>query len=85
MKEDIKSIVVRTVQKISGRALQNIDLSGDIKEELTLDSIQIVELFAALENEFNIELPLELMMVKSGAEFLDKLEIELNRNAVFNY
>jgi acyl carrier protein len=84
MKHNIKSKVLQIVEKISGTRIKNFDPEGDIKSQLTLDSIQLIELFAALEIEFGIELPLEIMNSKNGKEFLDKLEKELTDNDVIH-
>ena len=80
MNYKIKEKVFQIVNRISGHKICNINPNTDLKTYLTLDSIQIVELFAALEMEFNIELPLEMMNVKSSREFLDRLEKELAKN-----
>ena len=76
--------VLEIVTKISGKKIKSIDLNGVLKDELSLDSIQIVELFASLENEFEIELPLKMMTVKTGKEFLEILETELNNKILCN-
>jgi acyl carrier protein len=80
MDENIKAKVLQVVNKVSGHNVSIVNPDTDLKTYLKLDSIQIVELFAALEMEFNIELPLEMMNVKSGQEFLEKLEKVLARN-----
>ncbi len=80
MDENIKEKVLQVVNKVSGHNVSNVNPDTDLKTYLKLDSIQIVELFASLEMEFNIELPLEMMNVKSGQEFLEKLEKELAKN-----
>jgi acyl carrier protein len=76
----LKEKVLQIVNRISGHKINNIDPNADLKTYLTLDSIQIVELFAALEMEFNIELPLEMLNVRSGKEFLEHLEKVLDEN-----
>jgi acyl carrier protein len=70
--------VLEIVGRISGRRVTNINLEGTIKDELSLDSIQIVELFASLEKEFEIELPLQMMTLKTCREFLELMETEIN-------
>ena len=69
--------VLEIVNKITGRRIKSINPEGNLKNELSLDSIQVVELFAMLENEFEIELPLKMMTVKTGREFLNILEESL--------
>ena len=71
--------VFAILKKITGRDYNHLDLDGDLKSQLTLDSIQIVELFAALEKEFNIELPLSMMTVRSANVFMRMLEEQLNK------
>lgn len=68
------SRVADVLSKVTGKKVDNFDLSGDLRNELSLDSIQIVEFFAALELEFQCELPLELMTAKTGQEFMEKLQ-----------
>jgi acyl carrier protein len=70
--------VLEIVKKVTGGKVQNINLEGNLRDELTIDSVQIVELFAALENEFNIELPLQLMTARTAKEFLSILETRIN-------
>jgi acyl carrier protein len=79
MDEATKVRVFQLVGKVTGRRIDHIDLNEDLKSQFELDSIQIVELFAALEKEFNIELPLSLLTVKTGASFFKVLEEQLNK------
>ena len=80
MNLEMQNKVLDIVNNISGSNLDHIDLNGNFKDELTLDSIQVVELFAQLENEFQIELPLAMMMVKNTGEFMSMLEHELGKH-----
>ena len=48
MNYKIKEKVFQIVNRISGHKICNINPNTDLKTYLTLDSIQIVELFAAL-------------------------------------
>lgn len=79
MDNETKVRVFKVMKKVTGREFNSIDLNGDLKNQLTLDSIQIVELFAGLEQEFNIELPLSMMTVRSGNAFFGLLDEELNK------
>jgi acyl carrier protein len=72
-----KAKVSEILTKITGRKFENIDLESDLKSQLELDSIQIVEFFASLENEFNIELPLSMLTVKTGSAFMKILNDQL--------
>ena len=79
MEGPTKDKVLKILSKITGNDIQHIDLDSDLKSQLSLDSIQIVELFAALEKELNVELPLKLMTVKTGRAFLEVLEEQLRQ------
>lgn len=79
MENITKEKVLGVLRKVTGRNIEQINLDTDLKSQLSLDSIQIVELFAALENELSVELPLRLMTVKTGKAFLDLLDTELNK------
>ena len=79
MEGPTKDKVLKILSKITGNDIQHIDLDSDLKSQLSLDSIQIVELFAALEKELDTELPLKLMTVKTGKAFLEVLEEQLKQ------
>ena len=72
-----KTRIFKVLKKVTGNEVNDINLEGDLKSQLTLDSIQMVELFAAIEKEFGIELPLELMTVRTGKAFLELVEEQL--------
>lgn len=78
----VKEKILSLIKTISGKNTENINLTADLKTQLALDSIQIVELFALLEKEFEIELPLKMMTVKTGKEFLEILEKNLKKRNV---
>jgi len=79
MDNPTKDKVFKILSRITGNNIHFIDLESDLKTQLSLDSIQIVELFASLEKELNIELPLKLMTVKTGKAFLEVLEEQLRQ------
>ena len=79
MDSDTKEKVLKVLRKVTGKMIIDINLEGDLRSQLSLDSIQIVELFAALEKELGIELPLRLMTMKTGKAFLELLEEELTK------
>ncbi len=79
MDKETKIRVLKVLKKVTGREFNNLDLDGDIGSQITLDSIQIIEFFAELEEEFKIELPLSMMTVRSGNAFLNLLEEHLKK------
>jgi len=74
MNESTKLLLIKVLKKITGRDFTNIDENTDLKNHLNLDSIQIVELFAALEEETGMELPLEIMNCRNIKDFLKIFE-----------
>jgi acyl carrier protein len=79
MDKGTKERVLAVLKRVTGKDITDINLDVDLKSQLSIDSIQVVELFAALEQELSIELPLRLMTVKTGKAFLVMLEEELSR------
>ncbi len=77
-----KERVFKVFKKVTGREINRLDFDEDLKSQLTLDSIQLVELFAALEKELEIELPLNMMTLKTGKAFMQMLEEQLNQEKV---
>lgn len=77
MHHENQKTIAKILSKISGKNIKNINLNTDIRGEINLDSIQMVELFAMLEKEFDIELPLEMMNSKTGQQFMEMLNNEL--------
>ncbi len=79
---NIEKKISEIVSRITGKNVENINLNSELKNELALDSIQIVELFAQLEREFNVELPLKLMTVRTSKEFINILEQSLKEQQI---
>jgi acyl carrier protein len=82
MDSTIAKKVINSVNKISGNGGFDINPDGDLKKELPLDSFQIVELFAMLEKEFDVELPLQMMNAKTGKEFMVMLEESIAKKEI---
>jgi len=76
-----KNKVLDIVNKISGGRVKDINPDGNLKTELSLESLQLVELLASLEKEFNIELPIKIITVKTGREFMQILDDCLKKGA----
>lgn len=79
---NLEKKLAEIVNRITGRNVEHINLNGELKNELALDSIQIVELFAQLEKEFEVELPLKLMTVRTSKEFIQILEQSLQERQI---
>ena len=74
MEASTKIKLIQVLEKVTGSKLPCIDFNNDILDELDLNSIKIVELFAAIEEEFEIELPLKMMQVKSANDFIEMFD-----------
>ena len=70
VKEQIFGII-REAVRIDPTAL---DTDRDIREQVSLDSMQFVMLTAAVEAKLGIELPLEVVEVRTLGEFLRIVE-----------
>jgi acyl carrier protein len=62
------------VEKLTGNTITGVDIHGSIRSQLALDSMQFVQLFTALEEEFSTELPLSLMNAATVDELVKIIE-----------
>ncbi len=74
MKTELKDRVYATIEKVIRIDPVALDPDRDFREQVSLDSMQFVALSAAIEKEFDIELPLAVMEVRSLNGFLDVVE-----------
>jgi acyl carrier protein len=71
------SIRDKVIEVISAEMKVNVssyDFNMDIREQTDLDSMQFVALFARLEEEFKIDLPIQAMSAKSINDFIQIVE-----------
>jgi acyl carrier protein len=61
----------------------SIDPNSDFRDQINIDSMQFVALIARLEKEFDIEVPISAMEVKTLNEFLGALDVELKKIDAF--
>lgn len=73
---DIKKIS-NILEKEVNIKYSDIDPEKDIREQVSLDSMQFVKIIAILEEEFKIELPISIMEVSTLKEFLSIIDKEL--------
>jgi acyl carrier protein len=79
--EDIKEQIIRLVKEEIGIDLSEIDPNIDLREQVNIDSLQITEIYAAVVDELNIQVPLSLMGASTFHEILDVLQAELATKA----
>jgi acyl carrier protein len=77
--DNVEFKVLQVFRKVTGHDIKSINMDVDLKSQLSLDSIQIVELFASLEKELEVELPLKLMTVRTGKAFMEMLDEQLRK------
>lgn len=66
---DIERRVIAVVGRIIMPHIPQADLSGELIEEATLSSVEVVRMVVALEKEFNVELPDEFIVsISSGLD-----------------
>lgn len=82
MNTNVETKVVEIVSRISGQDCSSLNMSGDIRSQVRLDSMQFVELFSALELEFGIDLPLSMMNVRNAGEFFRAFDAEMKKYGV---
>jgi len=80
-KKAILAEISKLLEEISQQHIQTFDLKANIKDQLSLDSVQMVELFMRLETTFKVELPLSLMNAHSGEEFIQGIEQTIRSQA----
>ncbi len=71
---DLKRRVLDAVAKELGGPVADIDPDKDLREQISLDSMQLVAISARLEEELGIELPISIMEVRTFNEFLSVVQ-----------
>jgi acyl carrier protein len=66
--------IYELIKNVANLDISKIDASKPLREQISLDSMQFVTVIAAIEKEFNIELPISLMQETTLNGFLEKLE-----------
>jgi acyl carrier protein len=73
-KNAVKNKLVKVLNKSTGVDISTINPEGNLREQINLDSMQIVSIIAQIEEEFKIDVPMTIMGVKSFNEFLKIVE-----------
>ena len=71
---DLKQKVIDVVMQETGINLKGTDHSRDLREQVHIDSLQFVSIIATLVEEFNIEVPLQIMSRTTLQSMLDDLQ-----------
>jgi acyl carrier protein len=81
MTDEQKKQIFDILQKEVRLDPASIDPNSDFRDQINVDSMQFVALIARLEKEFDIEVPISVMEVKTINEFLESLDVELLKKA----
>ena len=81
MDETVKKKIFGIIQKDVSVDPASLDPDADLRDQVSLDSMQFVTLIARLEKELCIEIPISAMESRSLNDFLSVLEKELVRGA----
>ena len=81
MDEKLKKRILDVVQKEITVDPSNVIPDKDLREQINIDSMQFVSILARLEKEFDIEIPISAMEVRTLDEFLAVLENEIDKKA----
>jgi acyl carrier protein len=73
-RQEIESKVCQYLEQVAGPGFK-ISLDTNIAEELSLDSVKVLDLVMELEDEFDISVPLNLMVdVQSVSDLVTLIE-----------
>jgi acyl carrier protein len=81
MDEGLKNRVFDVIKKEITVDPSTVVPDKDLRDQINLDSMQFVSILARLEKEFDIEIPISAMEVRTLDEFLAVLDNEMNKNA----
>lgn len=81
---EFKKELLKLIETEMGVNLNDINPDRDIREQIDLDSMQMVSLSAKVEERYNIELPLSVMGVTTLNEFISIVENEVKNCECFN-
>lgn len=73
-KKETAERLMSVLESITGNRVTKLEMQADVRSQLGLSSMQFVQLFAALEMEFEVELPLSIMNVRNVGDFVSIIE-----------
>ncbi|HOW71579.1 MAG TPA: phosphopantetheine-binding protein [Phycisphaerae bacterium] len=76
---DIRATVIRVLETETGYDLARLDPDSDLRAQVDIDSMRYVAISVAIENALGIELPIEVMRVRTFNEFMAMVEAEVAR------
>lgn len=76
---ELRATVIRLVETETGHRLADLDPDSDLRAQINIDSMQYVAISVAIESALGIELPIEVMRVRTFNEFMAVVEGEVAR------
>ena len=77
--DTVKHRVMDLVKKETGIDLAGIDPDQDILEQVTIDSMQLIEIYAAIIEELGIDAPMSIVQAKTLNGIITALAKVMNR------
>jgi len=79
-REEIKEIVIIAIVELTGFGYTDIEESNKFRDDLTMDSLDHIELTMDLENELNISInDSEVEKIDTVKELIDYLDNVINK------
>lgn len=75
IRQRIEAIVERELQQ----DLSSVPLDKDLRQHISLDSMQFVEVYAAIVEEFGIEVPASIVRATTMRQMIEALKGELEK------
>ncbi len=79
MEDHLQNRLYRAIEKDTNVDPASLDPDKPIRDQISLDSMRFVSIIARIELEFDIELPMSAMEVKTLGEFLKIIEDTLKK------
>lgn len=80
--EEIRDKIIAIVKEEMDLDLSEIDPDRDLRDQVNIDSMKLTEIYAAVVEELNIQVPLSIMNARTFNDILRVLVGELDRAAV---
>ena len=80
METNLLTRVIGVYEQISHKTVSQLDLEGNIRDQMFLDSMQMIQFLSLLEEEFKTEFSLSLINARTVSEFLSILRQEVDQN-----
>ena len=77
-KDEIKKRIIQIAKREVNEDLSKINEKADLRTQINLDSMQIIELYAAIIEDFGIQVPMSVINSRSFIGLIDALKFEID-------